>query len=103
MVDKNVYDKATHLANKLNTNVDGIIALAAYNIIKKEPPPFTPFVDHKHDIKKTSPTLRRPWRAAPREPQGHIFKVTPGSTILPTTLSYVYPKNECVITHGFVF
>ena len=52
MVDKNVYDKATHLANKLNTNVDGIIALAAYNIIKKEPHPFTPFVDHKHDIKK---------------------------------------------------
>jgi len=52
MVDKNVYDKATHLANRLNTNVDGIIALAAYNIIKKETHPFTRFVDYKHDIKK---------------------------------------------------
>jgi len=52
MVDKSVYDKATHLANNLNTNVDGIIALAAYNIIKKDPNPFTPFVDHKHYIKK---------------------------------------------------
>jgi len=51
MVDKNVYDKATHLANKLNTNVDGIIALAAYNIIKKETRPFMCFVDYKHDIK----------------------------------------------------
>ena len=52
MVDKNVYDKATYLANRLNTNVDGIIALAAYNIIKKETRPFTRFVDYKHDIKK---------------------------------------------------
>ena len=52
MVDKNVYDKATYLANRLNTNVDSIIALAAYNIIKKETRPFTRFVDYKHDIKK---------------------------------------------------
>jgi len=52
MVDKNVYDKATHLANNLNTNVNGIIALAAYNIIKKETRPFMRVVDHKHDINK---------------------------------------------------
>ena len=52
MVDKNVYDEAAYLANRLNTNVDGIIALAAYNIIKKETRPFTCFVDYKHDIKK---------------------------------------------------
>ena len=50
MVDKNVYDKATYLANRLNTNVDGIIALAAYNIIKKET--LMHFIDYKHDIKK---------------------------------------------------
>lgn len=52
MVDKNVYDKATYLANRLNTNVEGIIALAAYNIIKKETRPFMRFVDYNHDIKK---------------------------------------------------
>jgi len=52
IVDKNVYDKATHLANRLNTNIEGIIALAAHNIIKKETRPFMRFVDYKHDIKK---------------------------------------------------
>lgn len=52
MVDKNVYDKATHLATILNTNVDGIIALAAYNILKKEAHSSMCFVDYKHDIKK---------------------------------------------------
>ena len=46
MVDKNIYNKATYLANILNTNVDGIIALATYNILKKETHSFTHFVDH---------------------------------------------------------
>ena len=49
IVSKDVYDMAEKIGKELNTDVEGIFALAAYRLIHTKSYPFTNEVCFKHD------------------------------------------------------
>jgi len=57
MVGKDVYDKAEKMAKELNTDVEGIFAIAAYRLIGTKICPFTHEICYKRDREKIPPTL----------------------------------------------
>ena len=55
MVSKDVYDKAEKMAKELNTDVEGIFAIAAYRLIGTKICPFTHEICYKRDREKYPP------------------------------------------------
>ena len=55
MVTKNVYDKAEKIAKELNTDVEGVFAIAAYGFIGTKIYPFTQKKFYKRDLETNLP------------------------------------------------
>lgn len=55
LVGEDVYDKAEKIAKELNTDVEGIFAIAAYRLIDTKNGPFTHEICYKRDIETNLP------------------------------------------------